>query len=150
MKRTCRHDTAGASSAQRLRPGTADRPTSAHPPGSGLTSREVFQERLRLPEVGRVEAFGEPIVDGEGAFRLVALALRNEQTRQAQGGTQLPRPGCLTARDLERPADDAQPLVKLTELQARAGQEGKEVRHEQVRAGRAVAREPAPDLGDGQ
>src|SRR6266705_1223579 len=66
--------------------------------------------------------------------------------------SQLRLPHTLTCRTgpLQRLADDPQPLVRLADLQVRAGQEGKKVRHEKVCAGRPIGREPAADLGDRQ
>jgi hypothetical protein len=63
-----------------------DTPTIAILRGSGLvmslSSREFVEQRLGVPQVGGIEAFGEPAVDfGENRAGLFAFALPNEQSR---------------------------------------------------------------------
>jgi len=51
---------------------------------------QLFQQRLRLLEVGGVKALGEPAVDRrEELVSLIALALVLPRATQAQGGAQL-------------------------------------------------------------
>src|SRR6516164_2190909 len=64
--------------------------------------RRRVEQRPRLPEIGRVEAFGEPAVDrredvaGFGAAALVAA-----EPREARGGSQFPELGLLLPGDAQ-------------------------------------------------
>src|SRR5215472_4627952 len=63
---------------------------------------QLVEQGLGVLQVGALEAFGEPVVDlSEHRARFVALGLVAEQTRQAGGRAQLPRPRLLHARDLD-------------------------------------------------
>src|ERR1700756_2015101 len=54
------------------------------------SSRQLLQQYLRVLQVARVEAFGEPGVErGEEGAGRVALALALPEPRQAGGGAQL-------------------------------------------------------------
>ena len=72
-------------------------------PGSG----QLVEQRLRLDEVARVEALGEPGVDGrQQRAGLGALALALPEPREARRGTQLEGLRLLCARDVERAAEE--------------------------------------------
>ncbi len=59
---------------------------------------KLVEQSLGVVQVGGVEAFGEPVVDvGEHRARLVATALRCEQSREAHRRAQFP---CLRAHRL--------------------------------------------------
>src|SRR5262245_21070866 len=76
----------------------------AHANGSGESSGsgQLVEQRLRLDEVARVEALGEPAVDGrEQVARFGALALVAQQPREARRGAQLERARSLLAGDGE-------------------------------------------------
>src|SRR5438874_4460607 len=61
-------------------------------------SRQLGEKRLRLLQVGRVEALGEPAVDrGEQFLRLGPPALLAPQPREARRGAQLQRFRLLSA-----------------------------------------------------
>lgn len=61
------------------------------------------EQRLGVLQVLRVEAFGEPVVDGgEERAGLVALALIAEQAGQARRGSKLQGSRMLGASDLQR------------------------------------------------
>jgi hypothetical protein len=63
---------------------------------------ELLQQRLRVDEVLRVEAFGEPGVDrGKEVARVGAPALIAPQARKARRGAQLERARALLAGDGE-------------------------------------------------
>src|SRR6266480_3958746 len=62
----------------------------------------IVEQRLRVVQVTRVEAFGEPGVErGEEGAGRVALALALPEPRQGGGGAQLERLGLLPPGDLE-------------------------------------------------
>jgi hypothetical protein len=57
-----------------------------------LAAASVLQQRLRLLQIARVEAFGEPAVDGSKKFaRLLHPALVAPEAREAHCGAQFPR-----------------------------------------------------------
>ena len=57
---------------------------------------QVVEQRLRVLQIARVEAFGEPGVErGEEGAGFIALALALPEPRQAGGGAQLERLGLL-------------------------------------------------------
>ena len=59
---------------------------------------QLVEQCLRLLEVGRVKALGEPAIERcQEVVRFLALALLLPQSAQARGGSQLPRSGLLTA-----------------------------------------------------
>src|SRR5215472_10331833 len=63
---------------------------------------QLVEQRLRLDEVARVEAFGEPAVDGrEEVAGSGALALVAQQPREARRGAQLQGSRALLAGDGE-------------------------------------------------
>jgi len=63
---------------------------------------EFLQQRLRLDEVPRVEALGEPAVDrSEERARLVAATLVTQQPREARRRAQLGRARLLRAGDVD-------------------------------------------------
>jgi len=63
---------------------------------------QLVEQRLRLDQVARVEALGEPAVDrGEEVARLGALALVAPQAREARRSAQLERASALLAGDGE-------------------------------------------------
>ena len=63
---------------------------------------QVVEECLRVPQIARGEAFGEPGVErGEEGAGGVALALALPEPRQAGGGAQLERLGLLPPGDLQ-------------------------------------------------
>src|SRR6202158_1173091 len=65
------------------------------------------QQRLRLDEVARVEAFGEPGVErGEEGAGRIALGVALPESRQAGGGAQLERLGLLPPGDLQGLAEE--------------------------------------------
>src|SRR5439155_2071541 len=68
---------------------------------------QVLQQRLRVHQVARGEAFGEPGVERreEGAGG-VALTLALPEPRQASGGAQLERLGLLPTCDLQGVAEE--------------------------------------------
>src|SRR5437667_6938813 len=67
----------------------------------------LFQQRLRVDEVARVEAFGEPGVErGEEGAGFLALALALPEPRQGGGGAQLERLGLLPPGDLQGLAEE--------------------------------------------
>src|SRR5436190_21667061 len=62
----------------------------------------IVEQRLRVLQVARGEAFGEPGVErGEEGAGRVALALAPPEPRQAGGGAQLERLGLLPPGDLQ-------------------------------------------------
>src|SRR5439155_20563566 len=68
---------------------------------------QVLQQRPRVLQVARVEAFGEPGVErGEERAGRVALALALPEPRQAGGGAQLERLGLLPPGDLQGVAEE--------------------------------------------
>src|SRR5262249_24403132 len=65
-----------------------------------LGSGQLVEQRLRLDEVTRVEAFGEPGVDGrQQRPSLGRTVLVAQQPREARRGAQLERAGALLAGD---------------------------------------------------
>src|SRR5438094_862442 len=67
-------------------------PCPARSPGSPRSLPELLQQRLRLAQVARVEALGEPAVDrGEQVARLRRAALGPEPAAKARGRAQLER-----------------------------------------------------------
>src|SRR5438094_4645008 len=67
-------------------------PCPARSPGSPRSLPELLQQRLRLAQVARVEALGEPAVDrGEQVARLRRAALGLEPAAKARGRAQLER-----------------------------------------------------------
>src|SRR4051794_37494699 len=75
-----------------------------HDNGSGRhRSCKFIEQRLRVLQVWRIKAFGEPVVDrGQQLIRLLALALALPQARQAGRCAQLPGFRLLPARPGER------------------------------------------------
>jgi len=70
-------------------------------------SFQLAEQRLRVDEVARGEAFGEPGVErGEEGAGGVALALALPEPRQAGGGAQLERLGLLPPGDLQGLAEE--------------------------------------------
>ena len=70
-----------------------------------MAERELVQERGRLAQLGMVQAFGEPLVDGRQQLAGFVMAVRGlPQSRQRDRGAQLERARALSARDLERTA----------------------------------------------
>ena len=64
---------------------------------------QFVEQRLGVFQVRRVEALGEPVVDlGEHCASLVVATLLGEHPGKADGRAQLPPPGLLSARDVER------------------------------------------------
>src|SRR5262245_41501482 len=97
----------------------------------GRARRQGIEQRPRLPQIGGVEAFGEPLVHtGQSSVGLLAALLRPEQARQAHGGTQLPRPGRLLARDVDRPAEAP---LGTDDISGRGGQAELAVQPEELR-----------------
>src|SRR5271168_3555622 len=87
-----------------LSPYTPDFPISEsisrREPGSLRT--EFVQQRLRVLQVGGVEALGKTVVDlGEHRAGLVALALHREQPGEAGGGAEFPRLRVLLGRNFD-------------------------------------------------
>jgi hypothetical protein len=84
--------------------------TPQEAPGAAAGARErlqLRQQRLRLDQVARVEAFGEPGVErGEESAGRVALALALPEPRQAGGCAQLERLGLLPPGDLQGLAEE--------------------------------------------
>src|SRR5262245_12192318 len=65
-------------------------------------SPDLIEQRLRVDQVARVEAFGEPGVErGEEGARGVAFTLIPPEAGEAGGGAQLGRFRLLPARDVE-------------------------------------------------
>src|SRR5262245_46350478 len=65
-------------------------------------SCQLFQQRLRLLEIGGVKPLGEPTVDWrQQRVGLGALALLLPQAAQTRGGAQLPRFGLLATGHIE-------------------------------------------------
>src|SRR5262249_53877457 len=78
-------------------------PAKSESPGSG----QLVEQRLRLHEVARVEALGEPAVNrGEEVACLGALALALPEPREARRGAQLEGLCLLCPRDVERAAEE--------------------------------------------
>src|SRR5262249_48565084 len=72
-------------------------------PGSG----QLVEQRLRLDEIARVEALGEPGVDGrQQGTGLGGLALTLPEPREARRGAQLQGFRLLCPRDVERAAEE--------------------------------------------
>ena len=68
---------------------------------------QLFQQRLCLDEITRVEAFREPGVDGrQQRASLGTPALAFLESREAHRGTQLEGLRLLRARDVERAAEE--------------------------------------------
>src|ERR1043166_6605987 len=98
------------------RPAPAGRPSpavrrrrSSRSPYLAIDHRlpQLVEQRLRVLQVARVEAFGEPGVErGEEGAGRVALALALPEPRQAGGGAQLERLGLLPPCDLEGKAEE--------------------------------------------
>ena len=64
---------------------------------------QLIEQRLRLFQVERLEAFGEPVVDRcEQIVGFLALTLRLPQAREAGRRAQLPRLRLLLARKIQR------------------------------------------------
>ena len=79
-----------------------------------MLAPELFQQRLRLLEVGRVKALGEPAIDRRQqrvGFRALALLL--PEARQAHGSAQLQRFRLLAAGHVQGPM---QPGFRLGRL----------------------------------
>ena len=75
--------------------------------GDGDLLRQLVQECLRVPQIARGEAFGEPGVErGEEGAGCGALALARPEARQAGGGAQLERLGLLPPGDLQGLAEE--------------------------------------------
>jgi len=69
---------------------------------------QLLQQRLRVLEVRRVEAFGEPGVDGlEQIAGVGALALALPEVGEGGGGAQLEGLRLLAPRDFEGPVEEA-------------------------------------------
>ena len=69
-----------------LKSSTRDRDAQTEPrPLTGARgSREFVQQRIGFDQIFRIEAFGEPVVDGrEQIVRFLAFALRLPQSRKA-------------------------------------------------------------------
>ena len=65
--------------------------------------RQLVEQRLRLLQIERVEAFGEPAVDRSKQFaRLLHLALIAPEVSEAHGRAELPGLGLLLTRDRKR------------------------------------------------
>ena len=65
--------------------------------------RQLVQQRLRLLQIARVEAFGEPPVNRSQQFaRLLHLALVAPEACEAHGGAEFPGFGLLLASNCER------------------------------------------------
>jgi hypothetical protein len=65
-------------------------------------SRQLVEQRLRLFEVGGVEAFGEPAVDGcQKVAGLGETALLAAESGEARGGAQFPELGLLLLSDVQ-------------------------------------------------
>src|SRR5438034_2681418 len=74
--------------------------------GSWRCCGQLVEQRPGGSQIGGVEAFGKPAKDSrERLARLVPLALPAEQPAEARRRAQLPRPGALTAGDLDRPTE---------------------------------------------
>ena len=57
----------------------------------GVSRRQLFQQRLRLLQIARVEPFREPAVHRSEQFaRLLHLALVTPEAREAHGGAEFP------------------------------------------------------------
>src|SRR6516162_2285735 len=66
---------------------------------------ELIQERGRLAQLGTVQAFGEPLVDGRQQLAGFVMTVRGlPQSRQRDRGAQLERARALSTRDVERAA----------------------------------------------
>ena len=79
---------------------TETRVTTTTPSEKG--SGEFVEHRLSFFEVGRVEAFGEPEVDGrEKVARLGGAALVAAEPGEAHGGAQFPELGLLLPSDAQ-------------------------------------------------
>src|SRR6266542_1367412 len=64
--------------------------------------RKLFERRLRVLEIRRVEALGEPAVDlCQHSARFVLFALLLEKSTQARDRAELPRLRLLSPRDLD-------------------------------------------------
>src|SRR6267142_3456524 len=75
--------------------------------------RQVVEQRLRVLQVARGEAFGEPAVErGEESAGRVALALALPEPRQAGGGAQLERLGLLPPGDVPGVAEERLRLLE--------------------------------------
>jgi len=64
---------------------------------------ELIEQRLRLFEVGRVEAFGEPVIDRRqkvASFRMAPLVA--PQAAEARSDAQFPHLGLLLPGDAQR------------------------------------------------
>jgi hypothetical protein len=65
---------------------------------------QLVQQRLRLPQVERIEAFGKPAIHRNEQFaRFLDLPLGAPEAREAHGGAEFPRLGVLPTRNGERP-----------------------------------------------
>src|SRR4029077_1549204 len=114
--------------------------------------REVVEQRLRVLQVARVEAFGEPGVDrGEEGAGLVALALTLPEPRQAGRGAQLEHLGLLPPGDLQGLIEERLRLVDRIAVHVEEN-----LRPQPVQIGIVVVlslllglREPEPDRAQG-
>lgn len=65
-------------------------------------SRQLFQERLRVLQIYRVETLGEPVVDlREHLSRFVVLPVFAKETTETRRGSKLERLGALLAGNLD-------------------------------------------------
>ena len=83
-----------------------------YPPLDSMASRpQLLQQRLRLLQIARVEAFREPPVNRSKQFaRLLHLALVAPEACEAHGGAEFPGFCLLLARDRERALEIGLPL----------------------------------------
>jgi hypothetical protein len=86
--------------AEARRPFRAGSSTSAYTRQSRMDRlRELIKQRLRLLQIGRLEAFREPFVDrSQDIAGLRALALLGPEAGEADGGAEFPELGALVLR----------------------------------------------------
>src|SRR5215475_15180853 len=82
---------------------------------------KVVEQCLSLPEVGRVEALGEPAVDRrQEVISALPLSSFGPQAREARHSAKLKRPRMLLSGDVHRPLE-VQP--RLVRVHGRLGQQ---------------------------
>jgi hypothetical protein len=70
--------------------------------GYGSLSPQLVEQRLRLPQIGRAEPFGEPAVDrDEQIVGFGPAALVSAKPGEAHGGPQFPELGFLLLGDAQ-------------------------------------------------
>jgi len=95
-------------------------PESSHPRQTArhadAGSRQLIEQHLRVLEIGGVEAFGKPVVNGREKFaRLSPPALFASQPREARRGAQFKRFCLLLAGNAERILEGRLTFFQLVE-----------------------------------